>query len=302
MDKRYRNYCFTLNNYTNEEIKQLQEKELKEIKYIIVGGEIASTGTPHLQGFIIWRNAKTLKASIKCLPKRSHVEICKGTPYDNFLYCKKDGNVVWEVGDRPEKVGQGKRKDLSKIKETLASQKTSIKQMLDSNDIVNHQQLKYAESLQKYYEPKRKTKPIVEWYYGATGTGKTQRAYDRMEELAKDDDNIYEAMDTGRWWDGYDGQEYIIIDDMRGDFLKFHQLLKLLDRYSYRVETKGSTRQFLGKHIIITSAYPPHRLFQTREDIEQLLRRIDVVCEFRDGEQPQIKKIEVEKKKYLCNI
>ena len=87
-------------------------------------------------------------------------------------------------------------------------------------------------------------------------------------------------MDTGKWWEGYDAQEYVIIDDMRGDFLKFHQLLKLLDRYPYRVETKGSTRQFLATHIFITSSYHPEEMFSTREDIQQLLRRIDEIKMF----------------------
>lgn len=277
MTTRHRNYLFTLNNYTNEELKQLQEKGLKEVKYIIVGAEIApTTGTPHLQGFLIWQNAKTLKATIKSLPTRSHIEICKGTPYQNYEYCKKDGNVAWEFGDRPEKVGQGNRQDLKIIKEKIR-ENVNIKNMLEDDDIQNYQQLKYAESLKKYYEKKRTTKPMVKWYYGATGTGKTKTAYEEFSDMASSEDDIYFSMDTGKWWEGYDAQEYVIIDDMRGDFMKFHQLLKLLDRYPYKVETKGSTRQFLATNIIITSAYHPERMFSTREDIGQLLRRIDEI-------------------------
>lgn len=278
--QRHRNYCFTLNNYTEEEITQLQEKELKDIKYLIVGQEIApETGTPHLQGFVIWRNAKTMKASIKCLPKRAHIEICKGTPHDNYLYCKKEGNVIIELGDKPDKVGQGKRNDMLEIKKKVA-QNVNIKQMLKDDDIQNHFQLKYAEQLKKYYEITRNWKPEVKWYWGATGTGKTKTAYEEVLEEAQDEDNVYFSMDTGKWWDGYDGQEYVIIDDMRGDFMKFHQLLKLLDRYPYKVETKGSTRQFIARKIIITSANPPDVMFETREDIQQLLRRIDEIKEF----------------------
>ncbi len=218
---RYRNFCFTINNYTNEELNELRKKELKEIKYIIVGEEIApTTGTHHLQGFIIYNSAKTLNAAIKNLPKRSHIEICKGTPYENYLYCSKE-NIAHELGERPEKVGQGKRQDLIEIKKKIA-QNVNIKQMLEEDDIQNYQQLKYAESLKKYYEKKRYEKPIVKWYYGLTGTGKTRTAYEEFSRMANDDDNIYFSMDTGKWWEGYDAQEYVIIDDMRGDFMKFH--------------------------------------------------------------------------------
>ena len=82
-------------------------------------------------------------------------------------------------------------------------------------------------------------------------------------------------MSTGKWFEGYDGHKKVLIDDMRKDFMKFHELLRLLDRYPMRVEQKGTSRQFVANHIIITSAYNPAMLFETREDIHQLLRRID---------------------------
>ena len=282
-----------MNNYTNEDIALLEKLKCK---YIIYGYEIApTTGTPHLQGFVIWRSAKTFTASQKSLPNGCHISVCKGNPYQNFVYCSKTENFT-ERGDRPEKVGQGKRTDLKIIKDEI-EYGTTIKELLKKDTIVNYQELKYAENLKKYYEQRRTWKPTVKWYYGPTGTGKTKTAYEEVYKLT-DPDNIYTAMDTGKWWDGYDGEEYIIIDDMRKDFLKFHQLLKLLDRYAYRVETKGSTRQFLGKHIIITSAYHPLDMFETREDIQQLIRRIDEIKLF-DGKELKEKTGPIDK--YITN-
>jgi len=139
--------------------------------------------------------------------------------------------------------------------------------------VSNLQGIRTAEKLLVYKEPKRTWKPKVLWFCGASGTGKTKMAF----ELCPD---AYMAMDTGQWWEGYDGHSEVIIDDMRKDFLKFHQLLKLLDRYPYRVEQKGSSRQFLAKTIIITSCYSPDQMYDTREDIYQLLRRIDKIKYF----------------------
>lgn len=274
---RSRNYSFTLNNYTPDELADLKTVSAK---YLILGDEVGENGTPHLQGFVAWPNAKTFTATKKLLGNRCHIEVSKGSPYDNFVYCSKQ-SILYETGDRPEKVAQGKRNDMEAIKESV-QQGMKIKQMCEEGLIGNYQHLKYAETLNKYYEKRRTTKPTVKWFYGPTGTGKTKTAYEEMEGLT-DIDNIYVAMDTGKWWDGYDGQEYIIIDDMRKDFMKFHQLLKLLDRYAYRVETKGSTRQFLGIHIIITSCYAPDDMFETREDIQQLLRRIDEIRLFDEN-------------------
>lgn len=43
-------WCFTLNNYTDEEIRRLESLECERL---VVGKEVApTTGTPHLQGYI----------------------------------------------------------------------------------------------------------------------------------------------------------------------------------------------------------------------------------------------------------
>ncbi len=277
MSMRSRNYCFTLNNYTDEEILFLEKLKCK---YIIYGKETGNEGTPHLQGFVIFNNAKSFTAVKKSLPQRCHYETCKGTPFSNFEYCSKDGNYT-ERGERPEKVGQGNRTDMIEIKKAVA-QNITLKKLLMNDTIVNYQQLKYAEGLTKYYENARNWKTKVTWFYGETGTGKSMKAYDYFLEKYHIDE-IYTAMDTAQWWDGYDGQPAVIIDDMRKDFMKFHVLLRLLDRYPYRIQTKGSTRQFVAKEIIITAPYSPQEMYDTREDIQQLLRRIDVIKEFTPG-------------------
>ncbi len=274
MAHRSRNYCFTLNNYTTEELVVLEKLKCK---YIIYGREIGENQTPHLQGFVIFNSAKSFSAAKKSISPRCHIEEIKRTPYENFAYCSKDGDYT-ERGDRPEKVGQGKRNDMLEIKKKIA-QNVQIKKLLKDDYIVNYQQLKYAESLCKYYEEPRDWKPTVKWYYGATGTGKTRAAFAHLLKTYAMDD-IYVAMDTAQWWDGYDGQPAVIIDDMRKDFMKFHLLLRLLDRYPYRIQTKGSTRQFVAKTIIITAPYEPDEMYNNREDINQLIRRIDEIKEF----------------------
>lgn len=269
---RVRNYCFTLNNYTDEELDKLSKLD---VEYMIYGKEVApTTGTPHLQGFVKFKHAKTFTAVKKLIP-RAHLEVMKGTIEDCIKYCSKQGDVT-EYGKKPP--GAGSRSDLTDIKKCIEQQK-KVKDLLKNNIIKNYQGVKYAETLQKYYEKPRMWETKVEWFYGPTETGKTRTAYEIFSEIT-DIDNIYAAMDTGKWWDGYDGQEYVIIDDIRKDFMKFHQLLKLLDRYPYRVETKGSTRQFVAKHIIITSPFRPEELYETREDIGQLIRRIHNIRKF----------------------
>lgn len=90
--KRSYRWCFTLNNYTVEEITQLHEGFQENAKYWIYGKEVGASGTPHLQGYVEWKNAKSLSATKKAINNRAHVEIAKKPKAANVKYCKKDGD------------------------------------------------------------------------------------------------------------------------------------------------------------------------------------------------------------------
>lgn len=85
---RTRDFCFTWNNYDLDSIELLRSLECR---YIVFGVEKApTTGTPHLQGYVSFENAKTLSAVIKIL-KGAHVEIRRRSALEASTYCKKDG-------------------------------------------------------------------------------------------------------------------------------------------------------------------------------------------------------------------
>lgn len=255
-----RGYCFTLNNYTDEEHEMILNIPCV---YQIMGKEIGDSGTPHIQGFIYFENPRSFNAIKKLMPK-AHIEVMKGTPSQAAEYCKKDKDFS-ETGELPR---QGARNDLEDIRKLL--QETN--KMSEVVKIAtSYQSVKMAEQILKYHEKPRTWQPQVYWFYGPTGSGKSREAY----EIGGED--CYTCMSTGRWFDGYDAHECVIIDDFRKDFAKFHEMLRLLDRYAYRVETKGGTRQFLAKKIIITSPYHPMFIYQTREDVHQFIRRIDEI-------------------------
>lgn len=126
--------------------------------------------------------------------------------------------------------------------------------------------------------PVRQQKTEVHWYYGPTGTGKSREAY-RIAEAAS---SYYVKDPTNKWWDGYDQQDVVIIDDYRRDFATFATLLRLFDRYAMSVEYKGGTVQFNSRMIIVTSPKDPKSTWEGRsdEDIQQLMRRIDFKLHF----------------------
>lgn len=127
-------------------------------------------------------------------------------------------------------------------------------------------------ALRKKY---RKEMTTAEWLWGPTGTGKSHRAFKDF-----DPETHYVWKNEKEWQDGYTGQEIVIINELRGDTLRFGKLLQLIDKWPFYLERRGREPvPFIAKHIIITSALPPEEIFvNLAEDdrLEQLYRRIVV--------------------------
>lgn len=98
-------WCFTLNNYTAEEHKELIDK-LSACNYRwIIGEEVGEQGTPHLQGYFDTDN-RVRPSSLKLSHKRTHFERARGTDLENYKYCSKEGKYkdnfskVWKVKNK----------------------------------------------------------------------------------------------------------------------------------------------------------------------------------------------------------
>lgn len=250
-----RRWCFTLNNYTDAEEAQVQAIECS---YMVYGHEIGEGGTQHLQGYIEFENGKRLTTLKKMMP-RAHLETCKGTARQNIDYCKKQGDV-YEKG-RPKQ--QGKRTDLETIAQMVEERKPMIEiaQEYPSAYIRYHRGImEYKNMLQKH----RDKPPCVIWLWGATGVGKTR--------TATEDFSSFYIKDGTHWWNGYEQQEAIVIDDFDGKW-PYRDLLRLLDRYPYQGQTKGGYVKIDSPYIIITCSHPPDAIWGG-EELAQVKRRI----------------------------
>lgn len=275
---RSRTWCFTINHYSAETEDDLDTVIEKLVGlgsvHMVIGKETGDSGTPHLQGFVRFKNQKTFSSMKKLLP-RAHIESCF-SEVGSIQYCKKGGDF-FELGQKTE---PGKRNDLEQVKQAYKAGKT-LGEIVDAAE--SFQAIQLAQKLAPYFEPKRSWKTEVKWFFGPSGTGKTRLAY---EILGQD---VYEIDGAKmKWWDGYCGQSNVIIDDIRQDGIEFASLIKLIDRYPYRVEFKGGSCQFLAKRIIITCPVHPKVEFgggfisndNSGDSIIQLLRRIDEIVDF----------------------
>lgn len=276
---KFRGFCFTWNNYTDENIQAVLKLKTE---YLVYGKEFSKTptkkwpiGTPHLQGYLYFKNP-VYWSSVRKKIHGAHLEAQypNSTPTQASDYCKKEAEEIFERGTCPE---QGKRNDVLIVREAL-------KDGLGMRGVVkvatNLASIKIAEAILKYEEPKRNWKPKITWYWGLTGTGKSKKAHEAFEGK----DYYRKSSTTEKWFDGYDAHEFVIFDDFLFPENKkeYNYWLDLFDRYSCVVQTKGGIRQFLAKEIIVTSSRHP---FIALQDFHQgggeFLRRIDEIIEFK---------------------
>lgn len=268
-------WVFTINNFTEQDKEWIQGLEVNRIT---VSSEEGESGTPHLQGAVTFKRQYTLK-QLKKLHTTAHWELAKAK--QDFNYCKKAGSTV--IRDECYKQ-QGKRTDIEVIREELEAG-ADMKQVLKkarSMQAVSFAKVWMAEM----EEHLPKGTPIeIYWYYGCSGTGKTKAVLDECSPFIPQ---------SYKWWDGYSGQDAVLLDDLRPEWCPPSQLLRLLDnyRYQYRVEVKGGMRPLVATKIYITTPWHPRDFWKdNNEDPLQLLRRIKKLVWYRaDGawEQPRV--------------
>ncbi len=268
--RRMRNLVFTVNNYTTQEYEILLAHEMWS--YVVIGKEIGKSKTPHLQGY----GELTKQRTIKWLTRQCrgfHVAKRMGTAKQAADYCKKDDNYE----ERGTMSKQGRRTDIEELVTRVALGERLTTIILDCP---TYNIMRMVEKLASYRQPtKVYDKRTVHWFWGETGKGKTKMAYEMVEE-----GNFWLSNDH-QWFDGYDGQEIALIDELRAKNWPYSLMLKLLDGYPLRLPVKGGFTIWEPKVIIITTPFPPEKTYAgTAENvdggIQQLIRRITNIREF----------------------
>lgn len=238
-------------------------------KYLIFGKEVGENGTPHLQGFIRFENAKSFAAVKKLLGIRYHIESQRGSCEQAIDYCKKEGNFeeVGVVPLTPKEKGSKNKKRYERAWELAKSG--------DIEEIDADIRIKCYSVLLKIRGDYRGCPSSIdelrnEWYWGATGTGKSRKA--RKENPGAFIKNL------NKWWCRYKGEDVVIIEEWSPNHECLASYLKIwCDHYAFRGEIKGSSMMLRPRKIIVTSNYHPNECFSRSGDLEPILRRFRIV-------------------------
>lgn len=120
------------------------------VRWVGYGKEVCpTTGTPHLQGFLVTWDPVRLTKFKHSIWAKIHMEICRGTFEQNETYCNKDKDWT-EHGERPQ---QGSCNDILGVKRRL-DEGTRLDELMD-DEAFFATVMRNERSLRKYEELKR---------------------------------------------------------------------------------------------------------------------------------------------------
>lgn len=226
------------------------------------------TGRTHWQGYVHLKKRTRLLMTKTLLGSHEdmHLSSARGTEKQNRDYCTKldsrVGDSVHEFGTYDPLSGQGKRTDLKKATEIVAS--GAPLQFLAQQ--IPETYVKYHAGLDRLYEMLRPRPPVVRpmhtiVLWGDTGLGKTYRIITKYH-----DPNIpilYVATLGRGPFDDYSGEPVLLIDEFIPYSKNTHEgwpiqlMNKILDPYTVRIDCRYRNHVMAWNIVFIISNLPP---------------------------------------------
>lgn len=289
MPSRNRNFCFTLNvddshlNWEPDFDGLCSLMEHSAVRGGIFSEEMAER--QHYQGFIRMKNPQTMTFVMELFEsylghRRTHIEISRAKdPMDAVNYCKKSETRLsedgcWEFGDLD--FVQGKRSDLIECREILQNPEWKHATLYENHFASAVRYMQGFEKASFYIHKLRQVNREVQihWLWGTTGLGKSRDARGTMT-LAD-----YYRLPTpngGRlWFDGYEGEKVLIIEEFNTHTMSIEQLLELTDIYPLPCQIKGAFIWANWRKVVITSNFHYSELYPFATPIQKdcLQRRV----------------------------
>jgi len=243
-----------------------------QLSYIIGQLELGTNNDEgRREGYLHWQVVVGFKRTVRLAAVRKlfgpvHAEVTRSEAAEE--YC-------WKEETRVE--GTQFRLGTKSLKRNCETDWDAIRQNAkDGNfeEIPADVYIRCYSSLKKIASEFSKPQPIervCKVFVGPTGTGKSRRAWEEATFEA------YPKSPTSKFWDGYRGQENVVIDEFRGQ-IEISHLLRWLDRYPVLVEIKGSSEVLKAERIWITSNLAPEDWYPNVDEgtKQALLRRLQV--------------------------
>lgn len=258
---------FNLNGDEVDHWKDILEGFFKESKATYAVGQLEKgeeTEHPHIQFFLNFKN-KARISQITKVNKRVH---CEKVIVNNGAdtYCMKEDTRVEgpiEFGIKPVK--RNSKVDWKGVWDNAC--KGNLDKIPDSIRVIHYNKLKAIAKDHMDFKDSDHLRGI--WIWGKAGSGKSRWVREHCKPL-------YPKL-CNKWWDGYQGEKYVVMDDIMPQHSVLAQQLKIWsDRYDCILETKGGAVHAQYDYFIVTSQYSMEEIFQDEKDLEALRRRFQI--------------------------
>lgn len=257
-------------------LKFLRSKLGGDVKWFIFQTERGrDTDNLHLQMYIQLRRPARCRAVARMLGEGAHVESRHHSHGELRDYCSKEETRCpgtegpWEEGTPC--TGAGQRTDLDDLRITLAERPDaesaepgrapglppSVVRVSDEHFSCFIRHGRMIKEHIMLHTKKRNSFNTCIVYWGPTGTGKTTRANEEYGDA-------YWFSGSGNWYDGYDGEECIIFDDINPSIIPYNFMLQLCQQFQLRLPVKGSFVMCAATTIVVTSNLHPREWWPDR--------------------------------------
>lgn len=245
------------------------------MQYLIVGKEVCpTTGRRHLQGFVCFKK-RTALSKLKKLDGAAHFESARGSVTDNQNYCSKEGDSSeWGVApdEQGAKGGEARKKQYDDARKFAKSGEfEKIESSIVLHCYHNIKRIRQDELLKREVPTLLVGSIVGMWLYGAPGIGKSffARWFCQVRGVK------FFMKSLNKWWDGYDNEEVIIMEDVDHFAAKHlgHSLKIWADESSFFGETKGGTLKLRPLLVIVTSNYTIGELWPDDLTLQEAINR-----------------------------
>jgi len=263
-------WCMTIYPHKFDSVEQLKaccDAIGAASSYAMFGRETCpKTGKRHLQAFCLFKDRVRTTQLKKMYHKSIHWEPMNGSIEDSERYCSKDDTAPLVYGEKPKTAGELEQ---DRWRATREACKRGDLDAVDDQIFVT--QFSNIQKIANHYAPSHPSldAPCGVWLYGVPGSGKTHWATTKYGAF------YYKL--CNKWWDGYKGEETVLIDDIDPSHVYMGQFLKhWADKYAFRGETKGGGGMYRPKTVIVTSNYSIEECFPDMQGLKAFKRRFKV--------------------------
>jgi len=267
-----KSFCFTLNNYTDNDVVRLSDLfSSNSVDYLIYGKEVGESGTPHLQGYVKFPKKKRIRGVKSILGDTCHVESTRNVEAA-IEYCKKDGDFT-EFGEIVN--NQGCRSDILAVKEDVQAGFFNLEHYIENHSEFYCSHKNFITEYIGFHLPVKplKAEPLRIWqgelwlklrlepdnrkvmfyvdYTGNTGKSWFARFY---QEVHPEESQIMNFGKLGDMCHGYNVRNRVLFMDVprqRIEYLSYEFLEMVKDGRFFSGKYNSCNKKFNPPHIVV---------------------------------------------------